>query len=319
MNFQDLKTVEKSQFYLDVAFKKASKKASVLKNKRIKDQVIKSRVIEQKRIQIVKDTLTSSLGRIITGFPNFDNLPEFYDELVKVTLDYEAIKKALASVNWAKNKTQELSNAYLNKIRFVKEKEDALNVRKQYYGRVSSVIARIDSHLATLENARKVMKSYPNIKTSVYTVAIAGFPNVGKSTLLSKLTTSKPEIKEYAFTTKKLNIGYLNQGDAKIQFVDTPGTLNRFDKMNAIEKQAFLAIKYVADMIIYVLDLTEPFPLEDQEKLLEKLRAFDKEIILYLSKTDILDAKLITKFKEKYAAVISPAGLKDVIIKKAKD
>ena len=133
------------------------------------------------------------------------------------------------------------------------------------------------------------MKDFPTIKTGVTTACIFGFPNVGKSTLLSKLTTAKPEIKPYAFTTKQLNIGYLQEAHRRIQIIDTPGTLNRFEKMNAIEQQAYLALKFCAEIIIYVYDLTESSaPLADQKKLYQALRLLKKPVVIYLSKTDML-------------------------------
>ena len=317
MNFQDLRTVENSQFYLDTAFNRASKKASLVRSGLKRDPLTKSKRVEEARMICAKDNIVNALDSIITSFPNLDNLPEFYDELVKATLDYEQMKKALASISWARKKTQELSTDFLRKLRFIKEKEDALKVRNQFYGRISSVLKRVNKHFLLLEKMRKSMKDFPAIKTSVYTVAIAGFPNVGKSTLLSKLTTSKPEIKNYAFTTKKLNVGYMTSEDVKVQFVDTPGTLNRFNKMNQIEKQAFLAIKYVADIIVYIFDLTDVYPIKDQKKLLERLKEFDKEIVLYLSKTDILDKKIVDDFKEKHVVVANHLELKEILIKKA--
>ncbi len=53
-------------------------------------------------------------------------------------------------------------------------------------------------------------------------------------------------------------------------------------------------------MIIYVFDITEPFPLTVQKKLLQNLKKEDKEVILYLSKTDILDEKKVAEFKKHY-------------------
>ena len=63
-------------------------------------------------------------------------------------------------------------------------------------------------------------------------------------------------------------MGYLVKDKKKVQLIDTPGTLKRFDKMNVIEQRAHLAMKYCADMIIYIFDLTEPYPIEEQRKLL---------------------------------------------------
>ncbi|MFT4297726.1 MAG: GTPase, partial [Candidatus Woesearchaeota archaeon] len=148
-----------------------------------------------------------------------------------------------------------------------------------------------------LDKARARIKELPNIKTSLPTVAIAGFPNVGKSTLLGKLTDSKPEIKSYAFTTKALMIGYAIKDEKKIQIIDTPGTLNRFEKMNKIEKMAHLCMKYSASAIIYVFDLSEiSYPVHEQIQLFNEAKKLNKEIYVYFSKSDILSKDLITKF-----------------------
>jgi len=85
----------------------------------------------------------------------------------------------------------------------------------------------------------------------------------------------------------------------KIQFIDTPGTLDRFNKMNSIEKQAYLSIKYCADVIVYVFDITEPFPLKDQKKLLLAMKKFDIPILLYLSKVDVLKREDVDSFVNK--------------------
>ena len=162
---------------------------------------------------------------------------------------------------------------------------------------------------------RKIMKGYPNVKTAIPTICICGFPNVGKSTLLAKISTAKPEIKNYAFTTKGLNLGYIKTPKQKLQLIDTPGTLNRFEKMNVIEKQAYLAIKHCADLIIYIFDLTEPYPLGAQEKLFNNLKKFNKPMIVYLSKTDVLDAEIVLSFK-KHKPITDIEKLKGILLKK---
>ena len=161
------------------------------------------------------------------------------------------------------------------------------------------------------------MKGFPAIKTSMFTVCLFGFPNAGKSTLLSKLTTATPEIKAYAFTTKKLNLGYLKEPQISVQIIDTPGTLNRIDKMNYIEMQAYLALKYLANLVVYVFDPMLESSFAEQEKLLNKLEKTEKEIILYMSKTDIADKKTIDEFKKKYPEIKDLETLKKEIISKA--
>ena len=147
------------------------------------------------------------------------------------------------------------------------------------------------------------MKGFPAIKTGMFTVAIAGFPNVGKTTLLYKLTGSKPEINSYAFTTKNINVSYIKKdpekkGDRKkkIQFLDTPGTLDRPDKMNYIEKNAYLAITLCTDLIVYVFDLTLTYPIKDQIKLYETTKKLGLPMVIYFSKSDLMPEQEIKDF-----------------------
>jgi nucleolar GTP-binding protein len=293
--------IENSDFYLDVAFRKAKEKGDSLRGSKIrKDRLAKSKYIEISKLETINNSLIKNLNKILTSYPKIDQLPEFYNELIKCTLDYAILKKSLGAVNWAVKKINLFFNLYKEKIKKTKDIRKINVYRREFYGRISSVVKQIKNELFYLEEARKIMKDYPSIKTSLITIAVSGFPNVGKTTLLYKLTGSKPEINSYAFTTKNINIGYLKIKDKKIQLLDTPGSLNRFNKMNNIEKQAYLAIKYLANLIIYVFDLTEPYPLKDQIKLYNNLKEFNKKIIVYFSKTDVLDKKKVDEFRSKY-------------------
>lgn len=310
MTFQSIKRIEKAQVYLDVAITKALKAKS---GKHKKPDLNKAKQIWLKNISIIDGVLSFKLNEIIKSFPALDNLTEFYSELLKVTLSYEELKKALASVNWARKKINQFAKDCKSTVREARSFEKIDNTRRAFIGRTSSVMKRIDKQLDYLEKARITLADYPVIKQDLFTVCIAGFPNVGKTTLLSKLTTSKPEIQPYAFTTKRLNLGYAEMNNQKIQFIDAPGTLARPDKMNNIEKQAYLAIKYVADAVIFIFDLLEPHPLEEQKRLLEKIKEFRKPVILYLSKTDLLEQDTINKFSQEYEAIISIDKLKKEI------
>ncbi|HIH39669.1 TPA: hypothetical protein HA219_03040, partial [Candidatus Woesearchaeota archaeon] len=66
-----------------------------------------------------------------------------------------------------------------------------------------------------------------------------------------------------------------------------------------------LAVKYVAEAVIYVFDLTETaYSLEDQITLYNELKKSRKPIIIYLSKTDILEREKADEFKKKFKAAI---------------
>jgi nucleolar GTP-binding protein len=318
MNFQDLQSINDSKFYLDQAFKKSKLQGEKVFAKSSGDQL--SRIIrtESEKLKTFSNTLKEYMDNIVKKFPNIDNLPEIYTELVRLTLDYDLLKKSLGSLNWVNKRIEELTSICWKSLRASDSKTAINTAMNAYYGRIGSLMRQVDKHLRYIEEARRTMRDYPTLKTDLYTVAITGFPNIGKSTLLSKITTAKPEIKDYSFTTKKINQGYAKYGLRKVQFVDTPGVLDR-SKMNNIELQAFLVLKYLVNLIIYVIDLTEPYPIKKQEELLKKLKEHDKPVIIYLSKTDILPKEVFEKAKKKYRAVTNIDDLNKKIEKNMKE
>lgn len=297
MNFQNTEKIETAQFYLNLAIQRAKKKAEQI-TIRTKNEDKRAELKENTRMQELTETIQKTLARIINNFPGLDGLPEFYYELCKSTFDVDEVKKALSTIAWAPNKIKELERDFQKRIKR-KNKKEILNLQKAFIGRVSSIMKRLNKKLEIIEETRKIIQTYPDIKENLYTACIAGFPNVGKSTLLSKITTAKPEIANYAFTTKKLNTGYYREKFEQIQIIDVPGTLDRFEKMNNIEKQAHLAIKYLAHLIIYVYDLTEPYPIEKQEELHKTFKEMGKDVILHFSKQDLLGDRIEKYAKEK--------------------
>ncbi len=314
MNFQFIPKIENSQFFLDVAFKAGTTSAERARSVARGTRMDKSKEIELARIVTVKKTICKKLDGILKAFPSFDQLNPFYSGLVSCYIDIMLAKKSLAAIAWANGMIERVFLQSMSRIKRAQELPKINGYRRALYGRASSLLKQIDDKLLYLEKVRYAMKGFPIIKEKYFTVAIAGFPNVGKTTLLSKLSGSTPEIKEYAFTTKSLNLGYMEEG-AKVQLIDTPGTLNRFEKMNYIEKQAYLAIEHCAQIIVYVFDVTEPYPLSDQKKLLEELKNFGKPILFYLSKTDILSKEEQQKLE---MPVLSLENLKKEVIEKAK-
>ncbi len=288
--------VDTPEELLATAFLKARKAASSArgKGKKARTRLIKSRGVELTRIATATDTLVGKMRALVEGFPSFEQLPHFYQELARCTIDIDAYKKALGAVQWAGNMIGRLGkNAQFS----VKRSEDLTYItkyRNSFYGRTASVLKQIKKSLSTLEECRRVMKEFPSIKTDLPTAVIAGYPNVGKSTLLSKLTTAKPKIASYPFTTKQLMLGYAEG----IQFIDTPGLLDRpLAKRNQIEKQAILALKHLATVILFIIDPTETcgYELSAQAELLKQIKSLlNRPILAVMTKTDIASAGQLT-------------------------
>jgi nucleolar GTP-binding protein len=301
MNFQNIPPVENSKTLLELAFSRARIKGQQKKLKGNWLQIIRKK--ECLKLDIIKDTIVPRLEKILTDFPNESDLSEFYLKLIKLTLDYPTWKKSLGAMKWAQNKIRFFQKDYVSKIIKAKDRAIIGQLSKQFYGRLSSVLKQIDENFAYLEYSRKIMKTYPDVK-EMFTVCLYGFPNVGKTTLLNKLTGTRAEVNSYAFTTKSINAGYVKVKQKKVQVLDVPGTLARKDKMNNIEFQAELVLNELADLIIYVFDLSEfsGYSFKKQEQLLKNLGK-RKDVIIYLSKLDLLDEETVEDFDYKFYSI----------------
>ena len=261
---------------------------------------------ECKRVTTVADVLTKKLTHIVKSFPSHNSV--FYQELMKATIDVQQFESSLQSV---RNLIDDITKIKAFTIKRIETASDLDRLRRAFYGRISALVQKSNKTFAHLDHVRYVMRRYPIIK-DLPTVAIVGFPNVGKTTLLSKLTTSKAEIAPYAFTTKNINCGYLIDGSKTIQLLDTPGTLARPEKMNAIEKQAYCAMRHCAQVMVYIFDPTDTYELDKQELLLVRVTEIGKKVILYMSKTDIAEKEKILAIQKKYPDIIVSADtLKD--------
>ncbi|MBI4983636.1 50S ribosome-binding GTPase [Candidatus Woesearchaeota archaeon] len=313
MNFQTIPPVESSKKLLDLAFRKAREKAQANEMRGDVLKAIKRK--ESLKIAIINDVLTSHLNKILRDFPETEKLPSFNTKLMHLTLDFPLFKQSFGAMRWAIGKISFLQRGYKGKINQEKNRFHIGEVSREFYGRISSVVKQIDKNLQYLEAARKIMRTYPDVK-DLFTVCIYGFPNVGKTTLLNKLTTAKAEVAAYAFTTKSINAGYLKIGEEMIQVLDVPGTLARPDKMNLIERQAELVLEELADLVLFVFDLSEQggYSVEKQEQLLKKLGK-DKKVLVYLSKVDLADSEALKRFKPKHCSL---AEIKEEIMAKVR-
>lgn len=134
-------------------------------------------------------------------------------------------------------------------------------------------------------------------------VGFVGFPNSGKSTLLSVLTSAKPKIADYEFTTLKPNLGIVNYHDYKSFVVaDIPGIIEGASKgkglghyfLRHIERNSILLFIIPIDS----KDVKKEFEILRGELLKYNPELIDKKFLIAFSKCDLLDNELIKEFKE---------------------
>jgi len=112
--------------------------------------------------------------------------------------------------------------------------------------------------LAYLEQVRQHISRLPAIDPNTRTLLICGYPNVGKSSFMNKVTRADVDVQPYAFTTKSLFVGHLDYKYLRWQVIDTPGVLDHpLEDMNTIEMQSITALAHLKSCILYFLDLSE--------------------------------------------------------------
>ncbi len=128
-------------------------------------------------------------------------------------------------------------------------------------------------------------------------VGLVGFPNAGKSTLLSKLTAAKPKIADYPFTTLKPNLGIVSYRDGRsFVMADIPGIIEGAAEGKGLGHYFLRHIERNSNLLFLV-----PADADDISKeyqiLLNELKKYnpellDKKRILAISKSDMLDEEL---------------------------
>ncbi len=281
--FKTIKSIDGEEL-INRAFRKASENITKIKPFGRKTDVARER--ETMRIETVGNIISSKLKEIVKSYPDLNSIPEVYVQLLEIYIERTKLKDSLSKINWTAKKVHELKIKYVKKLKGVKSSVEARKIRKEFYGRIASLIKRIKKDLLLFSSLYE-LKKLPDFE-EIPTAILCGLPNVGKSSLLWKLTGSKPEIKNYPFTTKGLMIGYIEEKGKKIQVIDTPGLLERpIDKRNKIEKKAIVVLENLSDLVIYVFDVSQP--LNEQKRLLESIRnVIKKPKYLYvLNKIDL--------------------------------
>lgn len=145
-------------------------------------------------------------------------------------------------------------------------------------------------------------------------VGLVGFPNAGKSTLLSAMSAAKPKIADYPFTTMEPSLGIVNyRGDKSFVMADIPGIIEGASEGKGLGLRFLRHIERNA-VLLFLIPADSDDIKKDYEILLNELKEFnpelaDKSRVLAISKCDMLDDEL----REEIAAEL-PEGIPTVFI-----
>jgi GTP-binding protein len=142
-------------------------------------------------------------------------------------------------------------------------------------------------------------------------VGLVGFPNAGKSTLLSVVSAAKPEIADYAFTTLVPNLGIVSYRDNRsFVMADIPGIIEGASKGKGLGIRFLRHIERNSVLLFLVPADTNRTIIQEYEILLNELEQYNPELmqkprVLVVSKSDMLDDELMNEMKQELPAIPS--------------
>ncbi|MEK6976040.1 MAG: GTPase [Candidatus Thermoplasmatota archaeon] len=282
-------TVLTAQEILDKAFLKANKLEVP-----DPDKYHRIRKTEEVQMKHIAESTREDLQRFLDSVPTLERLPQYEQEVLDILVGMDQLKKSLANIQWAE---ETIGQVYQEVSAAMRRERTTLGIQQQkrrFSGRCSSILYDVEADLAFLGKARDTVRMLPQVHPEYATVVIAGFPNVGKSSLLAAWTKAHPEIAAYAFTTKNANVGHFEvpggpgEPPVKVQVVDTPGLLDRPDaKRNPVERQAVAALRHTADAVLFLIDPTvlSGYSMAEQESLLAQVKREMAGIPLLVAET----------------------------------
>ncbi len=140
-------------------------------------------------------------------------------------------------------------------------------------------------------------------------VGLVGFPNVGKSTLISRVSAAKPKIADYPFTTLEPNLGVVSIGEAPHEdsyvVADIPGLIEGAHLGAGLGVQFLRHIERTR-LLVHLVDVSDasgrPDPVEDFKVIMGELRSFghgldEKPMIVVASKADVANPDKLKKLQ----------------------
>ncbi|MFH1586254.1 MAG: GTPase [Candidatus Diapherotrites archaeon] len=307
----NLANVPTKRDLMDSSIKKALKVAAGMKKTRDKERQVKNK--ESKKVAIMGKELSAKLHAVSVLFPNLEEMHKFHLELLSSFVDLDSLKQALAHLEKSSNLLKKLMVETIRKIFRHDDKEKIISERKRFFARADSIVSNAEASLSIVREAVINARRLPKLKLECLTVILAGFPNTGKTTILSRLTTSRPKIAPYPFTTQGVKFGYFSYKYHDIQVVDTPGLLDReMSKRNDVEKRAIAALRHLGEVIVFVVDPTEMcgYQLKEQMNLLKEVRKiFKQKVIVVFNKADIATEKEMENVRKETEGIISGEGI----------
>lgn len=212
---------------------------------------------------------------------------------MNILYDKDHYKLALAQINTARHLIDNVSKDYVKLLKFGDSLYRCKQLKRAALGRMATIMKRQKDTLIYLEQVRQHLSRLPSIDPNTRTMLVCGYPNVGKSSFMNKLTRADVDVQPYAFTTKSLFVGHMDYKYLRWQVIDTPGILDKpLEERNTIEMQSITALAHLRACVLFFLDISETcgFTIAEQVNLFNSIRPLfaNKPLMLVLNKIDLI-------------------------------
>ncbi|KAJ0021458.1 hypothetical protein Pint_30968 [Pistacia integerrima] len=319
-NFKKITVVPNGKDFIDIILSRTQRQTPTVVHKGY--AISRLRQFYMRKVKYTQQNFHEKLSTIIEEFPRLDDIHPFYGDLLHVLYNKDHYKLALGQINTARNLISKISKDYVKLLKYGDSLYRCKSLKVAALGRMCTVIKRISPSLAYLEQIRQHMARLPSIDPNTRTVLICGYPNVGKSSFMNKITRADVDVQPYAFTTKSLFVGHTDYKYLRYQVIDTPGILDRpFEDRNIIEMCSITALAHLRAAVLFFLDISGScgYSIAQQAALFHSIKSLfmNKPLIIVCNKTDLQplesiseeDMKLVMEMKaEALKAVMAPGG-----------
>ncbi|KAJ4727332.1 nucleolar GTP-binding protein 1 [Melia azedarach] len=252
--FQKLPMVMPSVDILYSALRKAKR---VSPTKGIANIAKRERNRAAKQLDALMKELAVPLRGYMENFPNRKYLHPYERSLVELTLGDGNYEKVLKSVDALRKKVVSIGKEHASLCAKSLSKREAEQRLNEGMERLEEIFNREGKAVDDLLNVAKILRAMPVVDLETPTLCLVGAPNVGKSSLVRVLSTGKPEVCNYPFTTRGILMGHITLSYQNFQVTDTPGLLRRSDEdRNNLEKLTLAVLSHLPTAILFVHDLS---------------------------------------------------------------
>ncbi len=290
-NFGKIQTVPPLRDFLDIVLSRTQRKTPTVIHKGY--AITRIRNFYMRKVKFTRDTFDEKLGAILQDFPRIEDIHPFYADLLNVLYDKDHYKLALGQINTARHMIDNVAKDYVKLLKYGDSLYRCKQLKRASLGRMATIMKRQRSTLLYLEQVRQHLSRLPSIDPNTRTLLLCGYPNVGKSSFMNKLTRANVEVQPYAFTTKSLFVGHMDYKYLRWQVIDTPGILDHpLEQRNTIEMQSITALAHIRACVLFFLDVSEScgYTIAQQVSLFNSLRPLfaNKPLLMVCNKIDLL-------------------------------